>query len=91
MTAEEIQHEYGDHGGRTKEEIAGYLKACVTEFDNYLTGNVWGFKLLRFTEDGDEEGEEVDSCWGHICDPDPNANHMEPSHEDLGEGKWIQI
>jgi hypothetical protein len=39
------------------------LLAEVEEYDQYLTGDVYGIRILK---DGGEEGEdkELDSCWG---------------------------
>lgn len=34
------------------------LKCEVTTYDQYLTGDVWGYIIE------DDDGEEVDSCWG---------------------------
>lgn len=34
----------------------------VEEYDSYLRGEVYGYRIE------DENGEEVDSCWGFLCD-----------------------
>jgi len=39
-----------------------YLKGEVEVYDQYLCGDVWGFVLV------DEDGEELDSCWGFYGD-----------------------
>jgi hypothetical protein len=31
----------------------------VKTYDDYLTGNVYGYKVI------DEQGNEEDSCWGY--------------------------
>lgn len=36
------------------------LRSIVEEYDKYLTGDVWGYVIE------DEDGEDVDSCWGFI-------------------------
>lgn len=44
------------------------LAGEVETFDQYITGQVYGFIVERVTrdEDGDEvDTEELDSCWGH--------------------------
>jgi len=41
------------------EKIEGYLKGEVETYDQYLTGDVYGYRIT----DTDTE-EEVDSCWG---------------------------
>lgn len=43
---------------KRKELLLSYLKYEVKEFDQYLTGDVYKFKIE------DEKGEEVDSCGG---------------------------
>lgn len=35
-----------------------YLKSEVETYDQYLTGDVYGYVIE------DKEGEELDSCWG---------------------------
>lgn len=35
-----------------------YVKASVEEYDQYLTGDIYGYVIK------DENGEETDSCWG---------------------------
>lgn len=56
-----IREEYG-WKRITKErqaQIEKYLKGEVETYDNYLTGNVYGYRVKK-------EGEEIetDSCWG---------------------------
>lgn len=40
------------------------LQAHVKEYDDYLTGNVYGYVIE------DKDGNELDSCWGYIGDYD---------------------
>jgi len=47
----------------TRERIEEILRAEVTEYDDYLTGNVYGFQAI------DKDGDEVGSCWGFIGEP----------------------
>ena len=42
------------------EKIEGYLKGEVETYDQYLTGDVYGYRITDTTND-----EEVDSCWGY--------------------------
>ena len=45
--------------GETPESVAlKCMKAEVKEYDQYLTGDVWGVVIE------DEDGEELESCWG---------------------------
>jgi hypothetical protein len=39
------------------------LESEVKTYDDYLTGNVYGYVIL------DPDGEDVDSCWGFYGDP----------------------
>lgn len=41
-----------------EEQLINILKQEVQTYDQYLTGDVWGYEIY------DEEGEFVDSCWG---------------------------
>jgi hypothetical protein len=53
----------GQRVGKTlKEKTVMLLKAEVQEYDDYLTGNVYGYVIE------DEGGEEVWSCWGYYGD-----------------------
>ena len=65
-TRKKAVHEFGNKLC-TKEVESDAIRAMVGEvksIDDYLTGNVWGFQIF------DPEGEEVDSCWGFVGDPD---------------------
>ena len=42
------------------ERVAGYLKGEVETYDQYLTGDVYGFRITDTETD-----EEADSCWGY--------------------------
>jgi hypothetical protein len=47
-----------------KEKSLELLRGEVEEYGHYLSGEVYGFKII----DGD--GNEIDSCWGWYVDPD---------------------
>ena len=47
---------------KRRERILEYLKGEVETYDQFLTGEVYGFKVL------DAEDEELDSCWGFYGD-----------------------
>jgi hypothetical protein len=62
---------------KVQERAAKYLTGEVETYDQYLTGQVYGRRVLApleegmidedddpFDEDWDEKREEVDSCWG---------------------------
>jgi len=68
----------------TKKVIARALdcmRAEVKEYDDYLTGNVYGFEYeqVAVNADGEEQMLEEDSCWGFFgYDPECNgiADHL---------------
>lgn len=65
VTKEKARAEYGKR--LTKARLAQVEKCVrgeVSTYDDYLTGNVWGFVVE------DEDGECVDSCWGFVGDVD---------------------
>lgn len=43
------------------------LQGEIKTFDQYLTGDVYGFNIYELDEDG-EEGDSVDSYWGYFGD-----------------------
>lgn len=43
-----------------RKRVLAALKAEVAEYSQWCTGNVYGFRVV------DEDGEEIDSCWGFI-------------------------
>lgn len=53
---------------KVKEKAYEYLNASITEYGQYLSGQVYGYIVSKKNEDedGDEmgDGEEKDSCWG---------------------------
>jgi len=49
---------------KEREKLFEYLKSEVEEYDNYITGDAYGYVIE------DEDEEEVDSCWGFLGDAD---------------------
>jgi hypothetical protein len=43
---------------KLKDRLTEYLKGEVEYYDNYLTGETYGYKITK-------DGEEIDSCWGY--------------------------
>lgn len=43
-----------------KDRVEGYLKSEVETYDQYLTGDVYGYRITDTETD-----EEVDNCWGY--------------------------
>ena len=63
-----------------KERLEKFLVAEVKVYDQYLTGDVYGFILK------DAEGDAVDSCWGFYGDnwkENGLTDHVELSDQDL--------
>jgi hypothetical protein len=61
------QKMFQEYGGKIvtqklKDRVEGYLKGEVETYDQYLTGDVYGYKVFK-VENGEEE-EELNSCWG---------------------------
>ncbi len=42
-----------------RERVAEYLRCEVSSYDDYLSGNVYGYTIER-------DGENVGSCWGYL-------------------------
>jgi hypothetical protein len=67
VTPERLRAEYGDDSADTRIMAAKVLVAEVKVYDQYLTGDVWGFEVTE-TEDceccGAPKELESDSCFG---------------------------
>jgi len=62
ISKEKARKEYGWKRLTKKrlEKLETYLRGEVETYDQYLTGDVWGYIIE------DEDGEHVDSCWGYF-------------------------
>ena len=60
VSRERVRKEYGWKAisKKREERIKDQLRGEIETFDQYLTGDVYGFELL------DDSGEEIDTCWG---------------------------
>ena len=60
VSKETIRKEYGWRNitQKRKEQIIGYLKGEVETYDQFLTGDVYGYEIV------DTDGNLEDSCWG---------------------------
>ena len=69
ISKEKILKEYGGKivTKKLKERVEGYLKSEVNTYDQYLTGDVYGYKVFKLEtcDKGCEHREEIDSCWGY--------------------------
>lgn len=59
----DIEKEYGEVSTETIEKAKTVLEGEITDYDAYLSGDSYGFKLFR-------NGEEENSCWGFFGDID---------------------
>lgn len=66
MTKQDIIKEYGNDSKETREIVLKVLKGEVKTYDQYLTGDVYGFNLVELQKCnlGCEHEEIIDSCWG---------------------------
>jgi hypothetical protein len=62
------------------ENVTKCLLAEVETYDQYLTGDVWGYKLYN------ENGEEGDSCWGFFGDDVKKNGILDNVNGELVEG-----
>jgi hypothetical protein len=71
ISLEKVREEYGCKrvSKKMRERIAGYLRNEVKTFDQFITGDVYGYDITREDEDGEEV--DVDSCWGFYGYDDP--------------------
>lgn len=60
-----------------RKEIEGYLENEIKTYDQYVTGEVFGFVI-------EEDGKELDSCWGFYNLADMEG-HISDEHRDLFE------
>lgn len=66
----------GEREFKSLDELAEYyLKGEVEVYDQYLRGDIWGFRLM-------EDGEEIDSCWGFYGDDYRTNGILDHIHED---------
>ena len=68
VTKEQVRKEYGVKRINKEliEKVTNVLESEVKTYDQYLTGDVYGYRIYKVTECelGHEHKEEVDSCWG---------------------------
>lgn len=69
ISKEKVRKEYSVKriSNKLKERITQYLINEVKTYDQYLTGDVYGYKISKITkcELGHEHTEELDSCCGY--------------------------
>lgn len=86
ITRDKINAEFGEHGGRTDEQIEEYLQNEVAVYNQYLQGDIYGYQLIGPNcEECDGVGKEIDACWGFYgCDPVENGmiEHIDSKYHD---------
>ena len=69
VSKEKVRKEYGVKRINKEliEKVTNILENEVKTYDQYLTGDVYGYRVSEVTECelGHEHKEEVDSCWGY--------------------------
>lgn len=70
------------------------LKSEVKVYDDYLTGNVWGYTIEKTHPCGEcgskvHEEDEEDSCWGFYGDDlEGMKHHVDPKYHEQLEAAW---
>lgn len=75
----------GDFADIDEAKLHERLKAELKTYDDYLQGNVWGYVIE------DEEGDDVDSCWGFYGDELEETGmlgHVEDQHVEGIKEAW---
>jgi len=62
VSKERCVSEWGTKDWATKGK--SYLEGEVKTYDDFLVGNVFGFVIHTLDEDGESNGDHIDSCWG---------------------------
>lgn len=65
---------------RTVRKATEYVTAHLAEWVDWANGNVWGIVVT------DEDGDELDSCWGFIGDPYPEDGYIRSEARRMAEG-----
>jgi hypothetical protein len=62
ISKEKMRYEYSYKrvSHKLTRRVKGYLKAEVETYDQYLTGDVWGYCITNIDTE-----EEIESCWGY--------------------------
>ena len=91
ISKEKVRKEYGVKriSPQLKKRVLGYLKGEIDIYDQYANGKVYGYVCE------DEEGDEIDSCWGYYDDEDLFADakdaidwHLKQRAEREAKEEW---
>lgn len=66
VTKDKIKEEYGEVSEEAIQKATQVLEGEVKTYDQYLTGDIYGFRLVKKStcDHGHDHEEEIDSCWG---------------------------
>ena len=77
--------------------VESYLKQEVSTYDDFLTGNVWGYVIEQMHDCSEcsakvHDTEDEDSCWGFIGSDkstlDAMKHHVDAKHHAALEAAW---
>lgn len=71
VSKEKVRKEYGWKliTAKREKQILTYLEGEVERYDDYLTGNVWGYRVMYL----DDVERDIHSCWGYFGDYDKSG------------------
>jgi hypothetical protein len=92
VTKEQLRKEYGVSRitKDIREKAIKVLKSEIEVFDKYVSGEVYGVKVIELDEDGKEKSSE--DCWGFYGSDLENSGMMDYIHEHIeDESVYNQI
>lgn len=77
VTYENIKKEYSKKrvSKALRQKIEKYLEGEVETYDNYITGNVYGYRIE------DSKGNNLDGCWGFFGYDNEKSGLLESAHD----------
>lgn len=92
VEASKIVAEYGSDTPETRERALACLTSEVVQYNQWMTGDVWGFVLEQGTTCkccDHTSYEEINSCWGFYGGPEGMADYLdEDGAEEMLQGAW---
>lgn len=83
----------GNEDPTWRERARGVIEAEVKEYDYYISGENYGYKLLELhpdDENGEENWIEIDSCWGYLGDDIIASGLLEDVKKETGLAEAIE-
>lgn len=99
-TPDKVREEFRDTKmtpEQLREQVVKVLVQEVSTYDDYLTGNVWGYTIevthaCKECGHAVHDNEQEDSCWGFVgSDPstlDAMKEHVDKKHHEALEKAW---